>query len=75
MLYLLVVVETVHFSLPSKVPDPGQVPVQVAKKRQFLRTGSSASRGPPRPGHKVVNKISAEGMARSGANEFESFDR
>jgi exopolysaccharide production protein ExoQ len=75
MLYLLVVVEAVHFSLPSKVPDPGQVPVQVAKKRQFLRTGPSASRGPPRPAHKVANKISAEGMARSGANEFESFDR
>jgi exopolysaccharide production protein ExoQ len=69
ILYLLVVVEAVHFSLPSKVPDPGQVPVQVAKKRQILRTGPSASRGPPRPAHKVVNKISAEGMARSGAND------
>jgi exopolysaccharide production protein ExoQ len=70
IVYLLMIVETVHFSLPSKVPDPGQVPVQVAKKRQFLRTGPSASRGPPRPAHKVVNKISAEGMARSGANEI-----
>jgi hypothetical protein len=64
MLYLLVVVETVRFSLPSKVPDTGQVPVQVAKKRQLLRTGPSTSRGPPRPAHKVVNKISAEGMTR-----------
>jgi exopolysaccharide production protein ExoQ len=55
MLYLFVVVETVHFSLPSKVPDPGQVPVQAAKKRQFLRAGPSALRGPPRPVHKVVD--------------------
>jgi exopolysaccharide production protein ExoQ len=55
MLYLLMVADSVHFSLPSKVPDPGQVPVRVAKKRQFLRIGPSASRGPPRPVHKVVN--------------------
>jgi exopolysaccharide production protein ExoQ len=41
MLYLFVVVETVHFSLPSKVSDPGQVPVQVARKRQSLRIGAS----------------------------------
>jgi exopolysaccharide production protein ExoQ len=47
MIYLFVVVETVHFSLPSTVPDPGQVPVQVAKKRRFLRIGPPASRGPP----------------------------
>jgi exopolysaccharide production protein ExoQ len=51
ILYLFVVAETVHFSLRSKVPDLGQVPVQVAKKRQFLRTGPSAPRGPPRPAH------------------------
>jgi exopolysaccharide production protein ExoQ len=64
LLYLFVVAETVHFSLPSKVPDSGQVPVQVAKKSQFLRVRPSASHGPPRP--------YAAGMARSGANEFES---
>ena len=40
ILYLFVVVETVHFSLPSKVSDPGQVPVQVArKKRRSLLIG------------------------------------
>jgi exopolysaccharide production protein ExoQ len=42
MLYLFVVVETVHFSLPSKVSDPGQVPVQVARKRRPLRIGPSS---------------------------------
>ena len=36
MLYLFVVVEAVHFSLPGKVPDPGQVPVQVMKTRPLL---------------------------------------
>ena len=41
MLYLFVVVETVHFSLSSKVSDPGQVPVQVARKRRSLRIGPS----------------------------------
>jgi exopolysaccharide production protein ExoQ len=41
MLYLFVVVETVHFSLSSKVSDPGQVPVQVARKRKSLRFGPS----------------------------------
>jgi exopolysaccharide production protein ExoQ len=41
MLYLFVVVETVHFSLPSKVLDPGQVTVQVARKRRTLRIGPS----------------------------------
>ena len=41
MIYLFVVVETVHFSLPGKVSDPGQVPVQVARKRQSLRIGPS----------------------------------
>jgi exopolysaccharide production protein ExoQ len=53
MIYLFVVVETVHFSLPSKVSDPGRVPVQVAKKRQFMPIGQLASPGPPRPVHKV----------------------
>jgi exopolysaccharide production protein ExoQ len=41
MLYLLVVAETVHFSLSSKVSDPVQVPVQVARKRRSLRIGPS----------------------------------
>jgi exopolysaccharide production protein ExoQ len=41
MVYLFVVVETVHFSLPSKVSDPGQVPVQVARKHRSLRIGPS----------------------------------
>jgi exopolysaccharide production protein ExoQ len=40
MLYLFAVAETVHFSLLSKVPDPRQAPVQVAK-RQSLRIGRS----------------------------------
>jgi exopolysaccharide production protein ExoQ len=48
MLYLFVVVETVHFSLPSNVPDLGQVPVQVAKKRQFWT--SDRQRRAARPG-------------------------
>jgi exopolysaccharide production protein ExoQ len=41
MLYLFAVAETVHFSLPSKVPNPGQVPVQIARKRGSLRIGPS----------------------------------
>jgi exopolysaccharide production protein ExoQ len=41
MLYLFVVAETVHFSLSSKVTDPVQVPVQVARKRRSLRIGPS----------------------------------
>src|SRR5262249_12104066 len=48
MLYLFVVVEMVYFWLLSKVPDSGQVPVQVAKKYPIVH------RGPPRP---VVDKI------------------
>jgi O-antigen ligase len=66
MVYLFVVVESVHFSLPGKVPDPGQVPVQVRGPRRPVH---------PRPVHTVVNKTYAEGLARSGANEFESCDR
>jgi exopolysaccharide production protein ExoQ len=65
MLYLFVVAETVHFSLPTKVPGSGQVPVQVTKKRQFLRIGPSASRDPPRPVHKVVNILRGDGAFRS----------
>jgi hypothetical protein len=41
MLYLFAIAETVHFSLPSKVPDPGQLPVQVARNRRSLRIGPS----------------------------------
>jgi exopolysaccharide production protein ExoQ len=55
MIYLLVVAEAVRFSLPSKVQDPGQVPIQLAKNRQFLRIGPSAVRGPSVPVHKAVN--------------------
>jgi O-antigen ligase len=40
MLYLFVVVEAVRFSLPSKVPDLGEVPVQV--------NGYAGGRRPPR---------------------------
>jgi O-antigen ligase len=46
MLYLFVAVETVHFSLPNEVTDPGQLPVQVAKRRHFLRIGPLARGGP-----------------------------
>jgi O-antigen ligase len=35
MLYLFMVADAVRFSLPSKVADPGQVPVRVAKKPVF----------------------------------------
>jgi exopolysaccharide production protein ExoQ len=55
MIYLFVVVESVHVSLRSNVPDPRRVPVQLAKKRQFSRIGPSASRGPLRSVQKVVN--------------------
>jgi O-antigen ligase len=75
MVYLFAVVETVHFSLQSKVPEPGASTGPGGKKSQYLRIGPSASRGPLRPVHKVANKIYAEGMTRSGANEFESCDR
>jgi O-antigen ligase len=56
ILYLFVVAETVHFSLPSKVTDPWQVPVQVAKKASFC--GSDRQRRLARHGlfYKVVNK-------------------
>jgi O-antigen ligase len=50
-LYLFVVLEAAHLSLPSRVPDTGQVPVQVTKRRQFLRIGSSATRDTPHVVH------------------------
>jgi len=53
-LYLFVVVEAAHFSLPSKVPDSGQVPVRVAKRRRFLRIAPSAARDAPHPVHMVA---------------------
>jgi exopolysaccharide production protein ExoQ len=55
LLYLFVVVETVHFSLLSEVSHPRQVLIQI--KRQFLRVEPSASRVPPRSVHKVVNRL------------------
>jgi len=51
MIYLLFVADAVRFSLPSKVPDPRQVPTQVLNRR-FLRVGPLAARGPLRPVHK-----------------------
>ena len=53
-LYLFVVVEAAHFSLPSKVPDSGQVPVRVAKRRRFLRIAPSAASDVPHPVHMVA---------------------
>jgi len=50
MLYLLVVAESVHFSLSSKVPGPGASTLPNSKKRQFLRIRPSTSRGTPRLG-------------------------
>ncbi|SHN60636.1 O-Antigen ligase [Bradyrhizobium erythrophlei] len=51
MLYLFVVVEAVHFSLPSKIPDPGRVPLQALKKRQFVSLLPSVPRSPLGPVH------------------------
>jgi O-antigen ligase len=51
MLYLFVVAETVHFSLPSKVPDSGRVAFQTLGKRQLMRTLPSAPPGPLGPVH------------------------
>jgi len=45
--YLFVIVETVHFSVQSKVRDPEQIPVHVAKKGRFLRIGPLGSRARP----------------------------
>jgi O-antigen ligase len=52
MVYLFVIVEAAHFSLSSKVPDPGQLPVEAAKKpsaserqRRAARPGLSQGRG------------------------------
>jgi exopolysaccharide production protein ExoQ len=53
ILYVFVTAEAVQFSLPSKVPDPGRVPVQLAKNRKFLRIGPAAARGESQPVHKV----------------------
>jgi exopolysaccharide production protein ExoQ len=74
MLYLFVVVETVHFSLPSKVSDPGQVPVQVARKRGSLRIGPSASREPPRHVHKVAAPPSSRYKPRLPKRNSQEFD-
>jgi exopolysaccharide production protein ExoQ len=71
ILYLFVVVETVHFSLTKQSAGSGASAGPGSKKTRVLRMGPSASRGPPRPVHRVVNKIYAKGMARSGANDFD----
>jgi O-antigen ligase len=44
MLYLFVVVEAVHLSLPGTVPDPGQVPAEVAKPPVFAHRTVSGAR-------------------------------
>jgi hypothetical protein len=48
MLCLFMVADSVRFSLPSKVPDPGQVPVRVAKNASFC--ASDRQRRAARPG-------------------------